>query len=68
MKIVSPRSLKVIIFFSLDKGHEAKTLQKECLLLLYDHFPMEDSRESLNRCLFTFLQKVYVIRPFPVTL
>ena len=36
----------VIVFFLLDKGHEAENLQKECLFLLHYHFPMEDSSES----------------------
>ena len=35
-----------IVFFLLDKGHEAENLQKECLFLLHYHFPMEDSSES----------------------
>ena len=39
----------VIVFFLLDKGHEAENLQKECLFLLYYHFPMEDSSESQDR-------------------
>ena len=36
----------VIVFFLLDKGHEAENLQKGCLLLLHYHFPMEDSSEK----------------------
>ena len=28
----------VIVFFLLDKGHEAENLQKECLFLLHYHF------------------------------
>ena len=42
--------------FLLDKGHEAENLQKECLFLLYYHFPMEDSGElfanSLNLAVY----------------
>ena len=36
----------VIIFFVLDKGHEAENLQKECLFLLFYDFPIEDASES----------------------
>ena len=39
----------VIVFFLLDKGHEAENLQKECLFLLHYHFPMEDSSESFEK-------------------
>ena len=38
----------VIVFFLLDKGNEAESLQKECLFLLYYHFPMEDSSEYIE--------------------
>ena len=45
----------------LDKGHEAKNLQKECLFLLLYHFPMEDSSESfehtLIHCCFNIEEK-----------
>ena len=37
----------VIVFFLLNKGHEAENLQKECLFLLYYHFHTEDSSELL---------------------
>ena len=39
----------IIVFFLLDKGHEAENLQKECLFLLYYHFPIEDSSGSFLR-------------------
>ena len=42
----------VIVFFLLDKGHEAENLQKECLFLLNYHFPMEDSSESYAYFIF----------------
>ena len=38
----------VIVFFLLDKGHEAENLQKECLFVLYYHFPKQDSTESFE--------------------
>ena len=47
----------VIVFFLLDKDHEAEILQKECLFLLYYHFPMEDSSESLQIKSFSLLPK-----------
>ena len=37
-----------MVFFLLDKGHEAENLLKECLFLLHYHFPMEDSSEYFN--------------------
>ena len=43
-------------FFWLDKGHEAENLQKDFLFLLYYHFPMEDSRESLNDKYFSYFE------------
>ena len=36
----------VIIFILLDKGHEAESLLKECLFLLYYHIRMDDSSKS----------------------
>ena len=42
----------------LDKGHEAENLQKECLFLLYYHFPMEDFGESFgNNTVFALGRK-----------
>ena len=38
----------VIVFFLLDKGHEAENWQKEGLFLLHYHFPMEGSSESFS--------------------
>ena len=38
----------VIVFFLLDKGNEAVNLQKECLLLLHYHVPMEDFSETFE--------------------
>ena len=39
----------VIVFFLLDKDHDAEHLQKQCLFLLYYHFPMEDASESFEK-------------------
>ena len=46
-------SYRYIVFFLLDKGHEAENLQKECLFLLHYHFPMADSSESLGNNLIS---------------
>ena len=35
-----------IVFFLLDKGHEAENLQR--VFCLYYHFPIEDSNESFK--------------------
>ena len=41
----------------LDKGHhETEHLQKECLFLLYYHFPMEDSSESFEDIFKSFMK------------
>ena len=45
----------VIVFFLTDKGHEAENLQKECLFLLYYHFPVDDSDESFKMSWFSMI-------------
>ena len=46
----------------LDKGHEAENLQKECLFLLYYHFPMDDSSDSyVFKPLLWFASSSYAI-------
>ena len=46
LKIRTPMKRKETMTSS--KGHKAENLQKECLFLLYYHFPMEDSNELLE--------------------